>query len=142
MIMDKVDSPTDVKVSSEAGMGIPLLAGAGGKVLLAQLSDMELDSILSENKLVKFTPLSCVNKKKYKQIIKRARQEGFAMDDEEYIEGIRALAVPLFLHRENLEAALWIVGLKSQMRDEVLPRFKYVLKDIAKKIETRLWNGG
>jgi IclR family KDG regulon transcriptional repressor len=137
IIMDKVDSPTDIKVSSEAGMAIPLFAGAGGKVLLSQLSDTELDNFLSENKLEKFTSVSCASKKKYKEMIKRTQREGFALDDEEYIEGVRAFAVPLHLHRENLKAAIWVVGLKSQIKDGALPAFKTMLKDIANRIETR-----
>jgi len=137
VIMDKVDSPFDIKVSSEAGMAIPLLAGAGGKVLLSQLSDAELNALLSESKLKKFTPASCVQKQNYKNMIRKARKEEFALDDEEYIEGVRALAVPLHLNRGNLHAAIWVVGLKSQIRDEVLPSFRSMLKDIARKIEIR-----
>jgi IclR family KDG regulon transcriptional repressor len=137
VIMDKVDSPFDIKVSSEAGMAIPLLAGAGGKVLLSQLSDAELNTLLSESKLKKFTPASCIQKQNYKNMIRKARKEGFALDDEEYIEGVRALAVPLHLNRGNLHAAIWVVGLKSQIRDEVLPPFRSMLKDIARKIEIR-----
>jgi IclR family KDG regulon transcriptional repressor len=137
VITDKVDSPFDIKVSSEAGMAIPLVAGAGGKVLLSQLSDPEVDHILSESKLTKFTPTSCINKKRYKNLIKKAREEGFALDDEEYIEGVRALAVPLRLHRGNLLSAIWVVGLKSQIKDEVLPSFRSMLKEIARRIETR-----
>jgi IclR family transcriptional regulator, KDG regulon repressor len=141
VIVDKVDSHLDIKVSSETGMRIPLLAGAGGKVLLSQLSDAEIDSIVSENKLKKSTPSSFVNKRGCREIIKKVRQEGFAIDDEEYIEGVRALAVPLRLNRDNLQAAIWVMGLKSQIKDESLPLYKSMLKKIAKKIEDRLWNG-
>jgi len=137
VIMDKVDSPFDIKVSSEAGMAIPLLAGAGGKVLLSQLSDAELGDLLSESKLKKFTPASCIQKQNYRNMIKKAREEGFALDDEEYIEGLRAFAVPLHLNRGNLHAAIWVVGLKSQIKDEVLPSFRSMLKDIARRIEIR-----
>ncbi|MGD2126115.1 MAG: IclR family transcriptional regulator [Desulfobacteraceae bacterium] len=137
VIVDKIDSPSDIKVSSETGMRIPLLAGAGGKVLLSQLSEAEMDEILSENKLNKFTPFSCVNKRKYKEIIKKARQEGFAFDDEEYIEGIRALAVPLRLNRGHLEAAIWVIGLKSQIKDEMIGLYSSMLKESAEKIEAR-----
>jgi DNA-binding IclR family transcriptional regulator len=142
IIMDKIDSPMDIKVSSEAGMSIPLFAGAGGKVLLSQLPEMELNGLLSETELVKFTPASCVNRKKYKDMIMRARRERFALDDEEYIEGVRAVAVPLRLNRENLEAAIWVVGLKSQIKDEAVPMLKTLLQEIADKIEIRLRNGG
>ncbi len=141
VIVDKVDSPMDIKVSSETGMRIPLLAGAGGKVLLSQLPDAEVDTILSGNKLKKFTPSSCANRRGYREIIKKVRQEGFAVDDEEYIEGVRAFAVPLRLNRDSLQAAIWVVGLKSQIKDEVLPSYKSMLKEIAEKIEDRLWNG-
>jgi len=137
VIMDKVDSPFDIKVSSEAGMAIPLVAGAGGKVLLSQLSDPEVNHILSESKLTKFTPTSCINKKRYMNLIRKAREEGFAVDDEEYIEGVRALAVPLRLNRGNLVAAVWVVGLKSQIKDKVLPSFRSMLKEIARRIEIR-----
>ena len=141
VILDKVDSPLDIKVSSDTGMRIPLLAGAGGKVLLSQLSDAELEKILVENKLRKYTPASCVRKKRYKEIVQRAREEGFALDDEEYIEGIRAFAVPLRLNRDGLQAAIWVVGLKSQIKDEMIPSYRSMLKEMAEKIETRFSPG-
>jgi IclR family KDG regulon transcriptional repressor len=139
VVLDKVDSPEDIKVSSETGMRIPLLAGAGGKVLLSLLPDSELDDILSENRPKKFTPKSCADKKGYKELIKKARQDGFAFDDEEYIEGVRALAVPLHLHRDHLQAALWIVGLKSQIKIETLHSLRSILKETTKRIESRFF---
>ncbi|NTV59340.1 MAG: IclR family transcriptional regulator, partial [Deltaproteobacteria bacterium] len=137
VILDKVDSPDDIKVSSETGMRIPLLAGAGGKVLLSLLSEAEQDGLLSENKPRPFTPNSCVGRKEYKEMIKTARRDGFAFDDEEYIEGVRALAVPLHLHRAHLQAAIWMVGLRSQIKDEDFPLYRSMLEETAKKIETR-----
>jgi IclR family KDG regulon transcriptional repressor len=139
VILDKVDPPGEIRVSSEVGMRIPLEAGAGGKVLLSQLTDVELGQFLSERELKEFTPVACINPKKYIEMIKKARQEGFAIDDEEYVAGIRALAVPLRLYRENLHAAIWVVGLKIQIRDEDVPSFKSLLKQIAERIETRFW---
>ncbi len=71
------------------------------------------------------------------EMIKKARQEGFAFDDEEYIEGVRALAVPLRFHRARVQAAIWMVGLRSQIKDEDLPLYRSMLEETAKKIETR-----
>jgi len=137
VIVDKVDTPFDIKIASETGMRIPLLAGAGGKVLLSQLPDREIDKILSEQKLRKFTPASCTNKRQYKEMLKKARDEGFALDDEEYIEGIRALAVPLRLNRGHVVAALWIVGLRNQIKDKMIPLYRSLLQEAAERIETR-----
>ena len=113
------------------------MAGAGGKVLLSLLSEAEQDGLLSENKPRPFTPNSCVGRKEYKEMIKKARQEGFAFDDEEYIEGVRALAVPLRFHRARVQAAIWMVGLRSQIKDEDLSFYRSMLEETAKEIETR-----
>ena len=117
---------------------MPLLAGAGGKVLLSLLPDAEIEGILSENRLKKFTPFSCVNKKAYMDMIKKARQQKFAFDDEEYMEGLRAFAAPLHLHQENLRACIWVVGSTSQIREEALPFFRSMMRGVVRRIETRL----
>ena len=138
IIVDKVDSAFDIKISSEIGMKLPLLAGAGGKALLSQLSDNEIDKILSQNKLKKFTRFSCVKKQKYKEMIEKTRQDGIALDREEYIEGICAFAVPLNINRTDSQAAIWAVGLRMQVKDEVIPQYSEFLKKIATEIEIRL----
>jgi DNA-binding IclR family transcriptional regulator len=43
----------------------------------------------------------------------------------------------LRLNRGNLLAAIWVVGLKSQIKDKVLPSFRSMLKEIARRIEIR-----
>jgi len=138
VIVDKVDSAFDIKISSEIGMRLPLLAGAGGKVLLSQLSDEDIDKILSQNSLKRFTRFSCVDKDKFKQMVKTVRTDGIAVDNEEYIEGIRALAVPLNINRGNAQFAIWVVGLKRQITDKVLGNYSGLLRKIADEIELRL----
>ena len=137
VIVDKVDSPYDIKVSSEMGIKIPLTAGAGGKVLLSQLPENRLDKILSGDKFKKFTPFSLTDRKQFKNRVKKVRKEGFALDDEEYIEGIRALAIPLNVGRPDLQAAIWVVGLKSQVADKKIPEYRELLKKIGARIEAQ-----
>jgi IclR family KDG regulon transcriptional repressor len=138
VIIDKVDSAFDIKIHSEVGMRIPLLAGAAGPVLLAQMSDTEVDEILSTNALKQFTPNSCVNKKKYKALIKKTRKEGIAVDMEEYIEGIRAFGLPIQTSRTDIQIALWVVGFKQQITNENIPKISDFLKSLTKKIEMKL----
>lgn len=137
VIVDKVDSPYDIKVSSETGMKIPLTAGAGGQVLLSQLPESQIDKILKEEGLKKFTPSTVTVPSQFKEKIQKVRQEGFALDDEEYIEGIRALAVPLHVGRPDLQAAIWVVGLKSQMAGEKITEYREFLKKTGARIEAQ-----
>jgi IclR family KDG regulon transcriptional repressor len=138
VIIDKVDSAFDIKIHSEIGMKIPLLAGAAGRAFLSQMGEAEIDEILARNKLKKFTPNTCINKKKIKVMVKRTRRDGIAIDMEEYVEGIRAFAIPLNMGRANTQVALWAVGLKGQINDETIPIYSKYLLRIAKEIEIRM----
>ncbi len=136
IILDKAESTFELKVSSEIGTRISLLAGAHGKVLMSLLDDDEINEILSKSELKRLTPFSCVNKKRYLELIKKVRKEGIAIEKEEYIEGIRALAVPLTLGRRDMQMAIWAVGLKNQIKDKTIPLFSSLLKETAEKIES------
>jgi DNA-binding IclR family transcriptional regulator len=137
VIVDKVDAPVDMKVSSEIGMRLPLLAGASGKALLSQLSEHELRKIIDENELKRFTPNSCVDKDKFAEAIIRVREEGIAYDWGEYIEGIVALAVPINTYRKNLQAAIWTVGLGPHGSNGEIPKLANILRKIAGELNIR-----
>ncbi len=137
MIIDKAESAFHLKISVEIGTRIPLVAGAHGLALLSQLSNLKLNEILSQTELKRFSPFSCVDKKKYEETVQRVRAEGVAIEREEYIEGIRAVAVPLNIQRDDLQVAIWAVGLKNQIKDEVIDAYSRLLKGIAQKIEGR-----
>ncbi|QTA93496.1 IclR family transcriptional regulator [Desulfonema magnum] len=137
VLVDKADTYMVLKVYTEVGASLPVIAGAGGKALLSQLSEAELDDILAQEPLKKFTPFSFTDNEKYKREIRKVRERGIAFDYEEYREGIRALAVPLNVNRENLQVAIWAVGLKGLLEDRFIPQYSELLKKIAKEIEIR-----
>jgi len=136
VIMDKVDSPHDIKLSSAKGMKIPLIAGSHGKALLSLLPEDQLDEILVDKNLKKFTAHTCTRPQPFKQMVQKTAADRFALDDEEYLEGIRSMAIPLDLGRPDVQAAIWVVGLKGQITDTMIPEFKKSLQEIGLRIET------
>ena len=139
IVIDKADAAYDIKISSEVGMHLPLLAGAGSKALLCQLQDEEIDQILDENPLKRFTSKTCVDRIRFKQEVLKAREEGIAFDDEEYIEGVVAFAVPLKTHRNDLQVAIWAVGLKHQVSSESIAEISQFLLNVAGEINLRFF---
>jgi len=135
VIIDKADSSFDLKISSEIGTRVPLLAGAHGKAFLSLLADEEIDKILNYSELRQFTPFSCVSREKYKAMVCDVKKKGLAVDREEYIEGVRALAIPLKINRNGLQVAIWAVGLKNQIKDKSVSVYSKLLREIAHKIE-------
>jgi len=138
ILIDKVDSAYGIKLSSEIGMQMPILAGAGIKAMLSQLSDEEIDEILTRTELKRYTPYSIIDKAAYKEEILEVRRQGIAYDREEYIEGMVAFAVPIKANGRDLQAAIWAVGLKHQMSDSSVPELTSLLKGTSEEINCRL----
>ena len=67
----------------------------------------------------------------------RIRKDGVAIENEEYIEGVVAFAIPINAQRQDLQAAIWAVGLKHQVRPENIPGINEFLKKIAAEINLR-----
>ena len=135
VIIDKVDSSQDIKVSSEIGMKIPLIAGSHGRALLAHLSEGQLDKLLSEMNLRKYSPKTPAGIREFRREIQKVREDLFAFDDEGYLEGIRSLAIPILLGRSYFQAAIWTVGLKNQISDDQIPGHRLFLKQVGERIE-------
>jgi IclR family KDG regulon transcriptional repressor len=137
VIIDKVDTAFDLKISSEIGMRLSLFAGAGGKALMSMLPDEEIDRILGETRLKSYTPKTVTDATAFKEAIFRLREEGVAIDREEYIEGIVALAVPLNTFRSDFQAAIWAAGLSQHVAPDKIPEFSVCLKEVAAEINSR-----
>ncbi len=137
IILDRADSTHQLKISSEIGISIPLLAGAYGLALLSLQSDDEINEILSHNELKPYTKFSILDKKTYLNVIRKVREDRIAFGDEEYIEDLRALAVPLGLKKSKLHMAIWTVGLKSQIPEKMIAPYSDLLREVAEKIENQ-----
>lgn len=138
ILVDKVDSAYGIKVSSEIGMRMPNLAGAGIKAMLSQISDEEIDEILARAELKRYTPNSVVSKAAYKKEILEVRKQGIAYDREEYIKGMVALAIPVKTNSRNFQVAIWAVGLTHQAPDSSIPELTGLMKAISQEINCRL----
>jgi IclR family KDG regulon transcriptional repressor len=138
ILIDKVDSAYGIKLSSEIGMRMPTLAGAGIKAMLSQLSDEEIEEILARTELRRYTANSITDKQVYRAEILQVREQGIAFDREEYIEGMVAFAIPVKANSRDLQAAVWAVGLTRQVPDSSIPELTKLLKGISEEIHHRL----
>jgi DNA-binding IclR family transcriptional regulator len=138
ILIDKVDSAYGLKVSSEIGRQMPILAGAGIKAMLSQLRDEEIDGILARTELKPYTPYSITDKAIYRAEILEVREQGIAYDREEYIEGMVAFAIPINASGRNVQAAIWAVGLAAQVPDTSIQELTLFLKGIAEQINYRV----
>lgn len=138
VIIDKVDSAHGIKISSEIGMQMPVLAGAGIKAMLSLLNNHDLNNLIPDASFKRYTPNTIIEKERYLSEIDHVRQEGIAFDREEYIEGMMALGIPINTSTRNVQAAIWVVGLKQQLAEGALLHLTPLLKGISIEINQRL----
>ena len=140
IIVATAESTKPFKISSPPGVSIPLLAGAVGKIFLARLSHEEALTIINERGLPRFTPRSIADPAAYLAELKQVRQRGYAIDDEEYLPGVKAVAVGLGNHR-GLPLALWVVGLAGAMGENAMTRIASESMDSARALQSALRGG-
>jgi len=114
MITATAEAIESFKLSAPIGTAIPLFAGAVGKVLLAYESAEQIGELAAARGLPQYTSNSIVKLEDYLAELERVRSRGYAIDDEEYLSGIRAAAVALH-NRRGLPMAIWVVGIASNM---------------------------
>ena len=130
-IVDMVESRNEMKITSPPGTRLPLLAGATGRVLLSQLKMEEAKEIIKKMGLVRYTPKTVIDHRQFLREIEQAKKQGYAVDDEEYIPGVRAVAAPLHTS-SSPPAALWVVGFTSTLDDH---KVKTVIREIQVAIQ-------
>lgn len=83
-------------ISLSVGTRLPASHTAMGRILLAQLSDQELNDYLAQVTLRRFTEHSVTDKAELRNRVLLARKQGYAVVDQELDPGLRSIAVPAF----------------------------------------------
>ncbi len=130
-IVDMVESRNEMKITSPPGTRLPLLAGSTGRVLLSQIEREKIKEIIQKKGLVRYTSKTVIDPRQFLREIEKVKEQGYALDDEEYIPGVRAVAAPL-LSPSSPPAALWVVGFTSTLDDQ---KVKTVIREIQETVK-------
>lgn len=108
--IEKVEARRALRIPSAIGRGYPAHATSLGKILLAHLTEDARDAILAERGLVRCTPGTITDPDRLRDELELIRTQGFAVDDEEYEEGLRCIGAPILGHTGLVVAAIGIGG--------------------------------
>lgn len=126
-------------ISLTVGTRLPAHATSMGRVLLAQLPSDELEERLQRIRPQRLTPHTITTKKALRAELRRVRDQGYAIVDQELEEGLRSLAVPLV--GAFGEAAALNVSVHAsrtnlqQLRTEFLPKLISTANEIERDLE-------
>lgn len=110
IVIDKVDGSSPVRLTDRVGYPRPAHCTAIGKALLAHLPEGELKAFLQAGEFRASTPKTITAGPILEQELARVREQGYAVDDEEFAQGIRCLAAPVRNFTGHVVAAVGISG--------------------------------
>jgi DNA-binding IclR family transcriptional regulator len=107
-------------ISARRGMRVPLFAVATASCLFASWPVEERKAFLHTHPLPRFTDRSLTNSEQFLARVEEAARKGVGFDREEYLDGVNAVAAPIYGFDGTLVALLWIVGFASRWSGEAL----------------------
>ncbi|MBS7525290.1 IclR family transcriptional regulator [Fusibacter paucivorans] len=124
LYLDKIDSLHLIRLVSEIGGRLPLHCTGLGKVLLAYMPSDQMHFIIRKHGLKRFTDRTITTLPLLEKDLSAIRDQGYAMDDGEIMEGIRCIAAPIFDGRNHVRYAVSVSGLLADMKGTKLGQVK------------------
>jgi len=111
----RVDGPGRIRFHAPLGRREPPHTTAGGKAILATMTDDEVRALIAEAGLPRRTANTITNVETLLDTLHRVRDRGFAVDDEEDAEGVFCVGAAFFDHRGACVGAFSCTGIKTDL---------------------------
>jgi len=116
----------------DVGTHLPAHCTSMGRVLLAALSEKELDAFLSKAELASFTRYTIIDKDELRSVLDRVRRDNYCLVDEELEIDLRTLAIPIHNAAGRVIAAMNVGARASQTTAaQMLDTFLRVMREAA-----------
>ena len=129
----QVPSRHQLRMFTEVGNRVLPHSTAIGKVLLAYSDEAEIERVIRTNGLPAYTENTITDRAGFFAALKTAREEGYAIDEQEQELGVVCIAVPI-VSGERPVAAVSISGpagrLGPEQRERIIPNMQAIAKDL------------
>lgn len=109
-----------------------------GKVLLSGLTDDEVQEVVDQRGLPGRTDRTITTIAALRAELRLIREQGYAVDNEESLVGLRCIAAPVFDDRNRVVAAVSASGASAEFNDASMPVILEAVTQTAQAISRRL----
>jgi len=120
--LDLVEAVQVVRVASRIGQQLPIHCSSIGKVQVAFMSESEFEKLNLKKTLKPYTSNTMTDYETFKKHLEAIRKTGYALDNGEYDEGVRCVAVPIRDYTRQIVAGLSVSGPVFRMTDKYLEK--------------------
>lgn len=116
----KAKGENAVRLDTHVGMRVYLQTTALGKAILAYRPRDEVELILNRHGLPEITDNTVTDRDQLLTELNQIKERGYAIDDEERVQGMRCIAAPITNNEDRAVAAVSVSGPKSRIQEEYL----------------------
>lgn len=138
LYLDRVEAPWPWRLKLGVGEHVPLHATASGKLFLATMEPERRVRVANMIPLNKLTPNTLVNPGLLLSECDKINSNGYSVDQEEFIVGLVAVAVPVTSPTGQVRAAIAIHGPTTRMSIDQMVAHVPVLQEAAERMSTLL----
>ena len=136
---DRVETNWPFRIQLPVGTHVPFHSTASGKTFLAFLP-ANVRKVTIENIALGYqTDNTITDKQHLRDELKKVRKQGFAIDNEELIDGMVALAVPVLDDKQRFCASLSFHGPTQRLDLATMMEHKSFMLDAAKRLSKVLF---
>ena len=121
LYLEKVEAPRTVRVPSIVGRRYPAHCGAAGKTLLAFQPEEEIEELIKRRGLKAYTRNTLTTPAQLREGLRLVREQGYAIDNEEFEEGLECIGAPIRDYSGKVVAAISIAGPAFRITEDKLP---------------------
>ena len=137
VFMHDIASPQSLGLQSCTGQYRPAHCTAEGLCLLANLSpDLRDHSVAAP--LHPFTRNTVTDADEFRDRLERVRRAGYAIEDEEFEEGTRCIAAPVFQEGGVIAAAIGVAGPRMRIKKREFASTASIVQEAAMRLSHRL----
>lgn len=137
VVLEQVAATSPIKFLVDPGTHFPLHTSALGKVFAAFMRPEERKSLLQRMSFPRFTDRTITSVEEFEFELDRVVQDGFALDCAEEVEGLHCVGAPIFNHRDEVIAAIWVTGPSFRFGEEALRLFGEKVAEAGRVISAR-----
>ena len=136
--LDKIDSSEILRIDAPLGSKTPAYCTGLGKAILANLTHEALNDYMRGIRLVPHGPNTIVSKKELREELKKTRERGYAVDNEELAQGLRCVAAPVFDHTAQAKYAMSISCPSTRLSMGDVDKVQPKIKDMCRQLSIRM----
>ncbi|MGH1466127.1 MAG: IclR family transcriptional regulator [Cognatishimia sp.] len=136
--LDRVETKWPLRIQLPVGTRVPFYCTASGKMYLSSLDNRHLKSYATSVDLAPRTPQTIISSDALIEEIRRVRDQGYAVDQCEFMDGMTAIAVPIYESNGRLVSTLSVHAPEQRFPVDVAVKHVTMLLDAASKLSTLL----